>query len=55
MVVEEAVGDGNEVSRMCYVEKTIIIILVMVEIRREVDVVDPDVGGLFCGGLGLAS
>ena len=46
VVVEESVSDGDEVSGMGDIEKTVVVILVVVTVRREVEVVDPDVGGL---------
>lgn len=46
VVVHEGVGDGDEVGGVGNVEKTIVVVLVMITICGEVEVVDPDVLGL---------
>lgn len=46
VVVEEGVGDGDEVSGVGDVEKTIVVVLVVVTVGRKVEVINPDVLGL---------
>jgi len=46
VVVEVSVGDGNPVRSVGNIKKTIIEVLVLGEIRGQLAVVDPDVGGL---------
>jgi hypothetical protein len=48
VVVDVAVGDGDEVSGVGEVNQSIVVVLVVVTVGREVDVVDPDVGGDLC-------
>ena len=43
VVVEEGVGDGDVVGSVGYVEKPVVVVLVVVAIGAEIDVVDPDV------------
>lgn len=45
VIVELGVGDGHEVSRVGDVEEAVVVVFVVGEVGREVDVVDPDVGG----------
>lgn len=49
VVVDVAVGDSDVVSGVGDVDQTIVVVLVMVTVRGDVDVVDPDVGGILCG------
>ena len=46
VVVEEGVGDGNEVSGVGDVKETIVVVLVVITVGGEVEVVDPDILGL---------
>lgn len=48
VVVDVAVGHGDVVRATLEVEETVIVVLVVVLVRRDVDVVDPDVAGVFC-------
>lgn len=43
VVVEEGVGDSDEVSGVGDVKKTIVVVLVVVTVGGEVEVVDPDI------------
>lgn len=43
VVVKESVSDGDEVGGVGDIEKTVIVILVVVTVGREIEVVDPDV------------
>lgn len=45
VVVDVAVGDGDEVSRVGEVDQSIVVVLVVVTVGGEVDVVDPNIGG----------
>lgn len=59
VVVEEGVGDGNPVRAVVDVKETIVVVLAVVLVRRQVAVVNPDVGGgldvdgIAVGGLDL--
>lgn len=44
VVVDIAVRDGNPVRSMRDVDETIVVILAVINIRRYIDVVNPDVG-----------
>ena len=54
VVVHEAVGDGDIVGGVGYVEETVVVVFVVVEVRGEVYMVDPDVLG-FLDGDGVAA
>lgn len=47
VVVDEGVGDGYVVGGVGKINETIVVVLVVVTVRRDVAVVDPDVGGFF--------
>lgn len=59
MVVEEGVGDGDPVGAVVDVKETVIVVLAVLHVRREVAVIDPDilggldVDGIAAGGLDL--
>jgi hypothetical protein len=47
VVVDVAVGDGDPVRGVGDVNEAVVVVLAVVQVRRDVDVVDPDVlGGL---------
>lgn len=46
VVVDLAVGDGDEVSRVGSIQQSVIEILVVVTVRAQINVINPDVGGL---------
>jgi hypothetical protein len=46
VIMEEGVGDGDVVGGVGDVEETVVVVLVVVTVGREVEVVDPDVLGL---------
>ena len=46
VVVEEGVGDSNVVGGVGDVEKTIVVVLVVITVGGEVEMVDPHVLGL---------
>lgn len=45
MVVQEGVGDGDEVGGVGDVDEAVVEVFAAVEVGGEVAVVDPDVGG----------
>lgn len=45
VVVEVSVGDGDPVGGVSDIAKTIVVVLAMVHVTREIHVVDPDVCG----------
>lgn len=47
VVVDEGVGDGDPVSSVSDVQESVIVVLVVVEVGREINVINPDVGGFF--------
>jgi hypothetical protein len=49
VVVDVAVGDGDEVGGVGEVDQAVVVVLVVVTVGGEVDVVDPDVVGQLCG------
>lgn len=49
VIVELGVRDGDEVSGVGQIEKTVVVVLVVVAIGREIEVVQPNVGGLLDG------
>lgn len=56
VVVEVAVGEGNPLGGVGDVEETIVEVLAVVEVREQLDVVDPDVGrGLDANGITVVS
>lgn len=48
MVVDVAVGYGDEVSGVSQIDQSIVVVFIMVGVGRYIDVVDPYVCGLFC-------
>lgn len=46
VVVDEGVGEGDPVGGVGDVEETVVVVLADVQVAGEIDVVDPDVGGL---------
>ena len=46
VVVEEGVGEGDPVGGVGDIEEAVVVVLADVQVALEVDVVDPDVGGL---------
>jgi hypothetical protein len=46
VVVEESVGDGDEVGGVGDVKEAVVVVLSVVQVGREVEVVDPNVLGL---------
>ena len=54
VVVEVGVRNGDKVSGVGEVEKSVVVVLVVVQVGREVDVVDPYVGGNLDGN-GIAA
>jgi hypothetical protein len=54
VVVELAVRDGDTRGAVSDVEQAVVVVLVVVAVRGEIDVVDPDLGG-FLDTDGIAS
>jgi hypothetical protein len=49
VVVEMAVGDGDPVGRVRNVQQAVVVVLVHAQVTADVEVVEPDVGGLLDG------
>jgi hypothetical protein len=47
VVVDEGVGEGDEVGCVGDVEEPVVVVFVVVAVGGEINVVDPDVGGVF--------
>jgi hypothetical protein len=47
VVVDEGVGEGDVVGCVGNIEETVIVVLVVIAVGREINVVNPDVGGVF--------
>jgi hypothetical protein len=54
VIAKDTVGDGDEVSGVSDVEKTVVVVFVVGAIRGEIDVIDPDVGCVL-DGYGVAA
>ena len=55
VVVDVGVGDSDKVGGVGEIDQAIVVVLVMVLVGGDVDVVDPDVGGLLFTGISIFS